>query len=260
MKKLRLHQFLRMTGLFKTNNDIKEAVTEGEVRIDGEIITNPEYQFRPSTHKATWKDKPLSAVLAKSYLLFNKPTGYISTKLTDLDIKLHKKSIFSFIEKTNVVEDAIKKSLFAVGRLDEDTSGLLIITNDGKLGSKIAVPRSNIEKTYAVVLENNISQPAVERIQEGILITLEHNGTYTTYRTKPCKIKNGADQKHLYITVTEGKKREIRRIFESVGHNVVMLERIAIGKILLKELNLRQGEFKAVDKNYILERLGQIER
>ncbi|MBU1703984.1 MAG: pseudouridine synthase [Nanoarchaeota archaeon] len=146
----------------------------------------------------------------------------------------------------------LKNSLFCVGRLDEDTSGLIIITNDGTLGSKITRPESMIEKGYAAVLEKDIKDKDIEKIKKGVTISLEHNKKVTEYKTRPCKIQL-IDKRDVIITVSEGKKREVRRIFEAVGNKVVSLERVSIGSLRLD--GIRTGEFKFVDKEFIEKRI-----
>ncbi len=251
--KLHLHQFLSRTGIFKTKNELIETVKRGEVTIDNEVIVNPMYRFNPAKRSVKYKGIKLEVIDKIVYYLVNKPEGYLSTRLTPLDIKNKKKSVFDLLK----VDENIKRTLFCVGRLDEDTSGLLIITNDGKLGYKIAHPKTNIKKTYYAVLAKPLLPEQANKIEEGVLINLEENGKYFKYKTLPCKIKIISEKanRELLISITEGKKREVRRIFETIGNKVIKLERIAISGLKLKDLNLKQSEYKEVNKAYIQERL-----
>ncbi len=274
MNKPRLHQFLSKTGVFKSKKDLVSAVKNSEIRINDKIITNPNYQFNPNKNKIYYKEKELCAVDKKLYILVNKPVRYLSSRLTEDDKKLNKKSIFSLFDndkdnndnKNNndwLLDDATKKTLFCVGRLDENTSGLIIVTNDGALGSLITRPESNITKTYEAVLEKSIDSAAVNEIEKGVTIKLEENGVVSEYKTKPCRInlleKNSSGKNnmsnHVIIQVTEGKKREVRRIFEAVGNKVKLLKRIGIGKIKLDELEIKEGSYLFVEKDYILGRI-----
>lgn len=244
--KIHLHQFLSRTGIFKKKNDIIEAVKNGFITIGDQIILNPMYRFNPSKKIVKFKGKVLKIVDKKVYYVINKPIGYLSTKLSSLDIHNNKKSVFDLLD----IDERIKQTLFCVGRLDEDTSGLLILTNDGKFGFKIAHPKFNVKKTYYVVLEKPISQEQIKKVSEGVIINIEEDGKYINYKTKPCKIKLISEKK-LFITLTEGKKREVRKIFQSINNKVIRLERISINKLNLKELNLKQGQYKEVSLYFL---------
>lgn len=250
MNKPRLHQFLSKTGIFKSKKDLVFAVKNSEIKINDKIITNPDYQFNPNKNKVYYKEKELQAVDKKVYIIVNKPAGFLSSRLTESDKKLNKKSVFSLFDNDRNLDDATKKTLFCVGRLDEYTSGMIIVTNDGALGSLITRPESNITKTYEAVLEKSIDSAAAKEIEKGITIKLEENGVVSEYKTKPCKVELVSQHK-VIIQVTEGKKREVRRIFEAIGNKVKFLKRIGIGKINLGELGIKEGSYIFVEKEYI---------
>jgi 16S rRNA pseudouridine516 synthase len=250
MAKIYLHQFLSKTGVFSSKKDILSAIANSEISIDGRITTKPMFQFSAGKKKVYYRKKRVEVVYGNSYFIMNKPEGYLSARLTEMDITYGKKSVFDLIK----VDEKIHKSLFAVGRLDENTTGLLIITNDGKLGISIADPDKNIEKTYDIVLKDRISSEDIKKIENGIVIKLEENGVYSDYKTKPCRIKKKSERQ-LEVTVTEGKKREVRRMFEALNNKAIKLCRISIGKIKLSELNIKEGEYKAVNKEFIETRI-----
>ena len=252
--KLHLHQFLRNTGLFRNKQELIEAVESKKIRIDGQIISNPMYRFNPKKRKVFFNNKELELIDENIYILMNKPEGYLSTKLTELDKKLGKKSVFELLENDNNIKENIKHALICVGRLDEDTSGLLILTNDGKLGARITNPKHTIKKAYLVVLEKPITDEQISAIQKGVVIDVEVDGKDTKYRTRESTIKVKSTIE-AEITITEGKKREIRKMFEAVGNNVKTLERVSIGSIHLKNLNVEKGSYISVDKKFIEERL-----
>src|SRR3989338_1266994 len=254
MDKPRLHQFLSKTGVFKSKRELVFAVKNSEIMVNDKIITNLHYQFNPNKNKVCYKEKELQAVGRKVYVIVNKPAGYLSSRLTSNDQKLGKKSIFSLFDKDKNLDEQTRKTLFCAGRLDENTSGLIIITNDGTLGSLITRPESNITKTYGAVLEKPIDSVAAKEIEKGVVIKLEENGVISEYKTKPCKItlldnntannnknndaaaaRNNNVRNKVIIEVIEGKKREVRRIFEAVRNKVKELKRISIGKIRLDE-------------------------
>lgn len=237
--KLRLHQFLSRTGAFSSKNELITAIAKSEITIDGKTITNPMHIF-DAKKRVCWKGTPLKRVTAKTCIAINKPEGYLSSRLTPEDTRLGKKSVFQLIDG---LDEKTEKSLFCAGRLDEDSSGLLIITNDGKLGSKLTAPGSGIEKTYHATLARPITDNELDKLRKGVIIQLEENGKITSYTTKPCRADAMPDRKQLKLILAEGKKREVRRMLESIGNKVVRLERTAIGKLTLQELKLGKGQY-----------------
>ena len=251
MKKVRLHQFLSRTGKFSGKSDLIESVRNREISVGGKVVTDIHFQFDPSKREVVWKGRKLNVIENKVYLMLNKPAGYLSSRLTPNDVVRRKKSVFELIR----MDESIKRTLFCVGRLDEDTSGLLIITNDGELGHKITDPKKEIEKTYDVFLDKIVSEEDIEKLSKGVVIDLEENGVIQKYKTKSCRItrlqndNTRLQNEKVRITITEGKKREVRRMFESIGRKVVDLKRIAIGKLELGEVGL--GKYRLVDKSVV---------
>jgi pseudouridine synthase len=249
--KVRIHQFLSSTGIFKSKGAVFDALKKSEVKIDGRIVTVSNFQLNPNTRVVTWKDKPLTAVAEAIYIILNKPMGYLSTKLTRSDAGLGKRSMFDLFSKN--FSETENNSLFAVGRLDEDTSGLIIVTNDGKLGSRLTQPTHEIAKTYEAEIEEPLAPFDQEQIEKGITIVLEEDGRFEEYTTVPCKIivdKKKPDK--IKITISEGKKREIRRMFEKISNKVMTLKRISIGNLVLGDnIKLKEGELKKVTKEEI---------
>lgn len=248
--KIRLHQFLRETGVFESKQNALNAIINGEITISNKAIKNPNFQFNARKKLVCWKGKPLKQIKKKIYIILNKPEGYLSSRLTKQDIG--KKSVFDIVK--GAADENTEKSLYCIGRLDEDTSGLLIITNDGQLEPKINSPEANIKKTYRAVLQKPISKEDILKIERGITITLEQNGKYSKYTTKPCKIAL-IDSKKLDITISEGKKREVKRIFEAVGNKVIKLQRIRIGDLRLEELKIKKGKYILVNRDFIYQKI-----
>jgi pseudouridine synthase len=174
-----------------------------------------------------------------------------------MDRKLGKKSMFDIIEKDKKLDEKTKKTLFSVGRLDEDTSGLIMITNDGKFCTKMTNPKYDVSKAYHAVLEKPLDKEVIAKIEKGIIIELEENGKITRYKTKGCRIamENSSDKK-LTLVLFEGKKREARRIFQAVGNKVLQLERVAIGNLQLKDAGLKEGEFMHAERKFLEEKIG----
>ena len=177
----------------------------------------------------------------KMYFALNKPQGFICQKSPG------EKSVYDLLESLKLPKPHTS-SLFAVGRLDKDTEGLIVITNDGKLSDRLAKPERNISKKYLAELEKPITPEQISSMESGIEIIVDGK----PYKTKPCAIKS-IDGNKLEITIYEGKKRQIRKMFDSIGNKVVYLKRVSIGGLQLG--NLKPGEIKQLTKEEIIEKL-----
>ena len=238
-KKISLKQFLMKSGKFDKSYDCEKAIRDGKVTIDKKVITNPNYFFNPkSLVKAG--DETVRKV-PKLYFIMNKPSGYVSQKAEN------EKTIYDLISKLSISTEH-KKSLFAVGRLDKDTEGLMIITNDGQLSDMLMQPGSEITKRYFAALEKPVDNESIKLLEKGVIIEIED----LKYKTTRCKIKK-IKENEVYISITEGKKRQIRRMFESVGNNVVYLKRVSIGGLSLGDL--KTGELRKITREEIEEKL-----
>ncbi len=246
-RKLRLHQYLAKTGKFPKKQLAVDAIKAGRVTVDGKVIKSPYYQIKIKSI-VKLDDQALEILEDHIYIVLNKPTGYLSTKLSWKDKKLGKKSMFDLIK---LDDKEIFNSLFAVGRLDEDTSGLIIITNDGKLGFKIASPGSYVEKTYIAGLRDIATNGQIRAIEAGVKIYLDEKLKIDPYMTRKAKVRTLTEKK-IEITVTEGKKREVRRMIGTVGNKAETLERISIGGLKLKLLDLDPGKYKKIGKDKLL--------
>ena len=159
----------------------------------------------------------------KKYILMNKPVGYVTTSKE----QFNRPCVLDIIAEKNRV--------YPVGRLDMDTSGLLILTNDGDITNKITHPKNHICKTYEVITKSNLSLEDMQRLESGVDI-----GGYVTMPAKVQKIK----ENKYKITISEGKNRQVRKMFESVGNKVERLKRISIGKLTLDGIDV--GKYKYV--------------
>ena len=239
-KKISLKQFLMKSGRFEKAYDCIQAIRNGKVSINSKIITNPNYFFNPKNALVRQDNKKIKSV-NKLYFILNKPAGYLSQKSEN------EKTIYDLLGKLNLPKEQMQ-SIFAVGRLDKDTEGLLILTNDGNLSDKTAHPGNEIIKKYYAVLEKTIDINQIRILEKGIEIMVDHE----RYRTKPCKIKI-VGEKEAYISISEGKKRQIRKMFEMIENKVVYLRRVSIGGLQLG--NLKTGEIKEITREEIMEKL-----
>ena len=159
----------------------------------------------------------------KVYILLNKPIGYVTTA----------RDQFSRDTVLDIVK--VKQRIVPVGRLDMYTSGALILTNDGDFVYKVTHPKHEIEKTYNVTIRGNISQEEVEQLKEGV--------TIDDYKTSKAKVRilKREDEKNITrieVIIHEGRNRQVRKMFESIGKNVIALHRSKIGKIEVKDIKI----------------------
>lgn len=239
-KKVSLKQSLMKSGKFDKVYDSVQAIRSGKISINNNIITNPNYFFNPKTSLVKINNEKIKKV-SKLYFLLNKPAGYLSQKSGN------EKTIYDLLKNLNLSAEQTK-SLFAVGRLDRETEGLLVLTNDGKLSDFIMLPKNEITKRYHAILEKNIDIEKIKLLEKGIEIKINHE----TYKTNPCKIKV-VGKKEVYILISEGKKRQIRKMFEAIGKKVAYLKRVSIGGLQLE--NLKVGNFKQLTREEIYDKL-----
>jgi 16S rRNA pseudouridine516 synthase len=240
-KRISLKQFLMRTGRFERSDDCIDAIGSGKVTINGKVVTNPSYFFNLEKSLIEFNNEKLKKV-PKLYFIMNKPQGYLSQKSPK------EKSIYSILEKLSLPKEHIK-SLHAVGRLDKNTEGLIILTNDGELSYSAMHPEGYIMKKYYAVIEKPVDIHKIRILEKGIEITADNE----TYKTRPCKIEI-VGEKEVYISMMEGKKRQIKKMFKAVGNNVVYLKRVSIGVLSIGDLKV--GEIKEISREEVMKKIG----
>jgi len=238
--KIRLHQFLSKCGIFSSKNEIKNAIWDGKITVNGSIVKNISFEFNPEKKKVIYDKKELSLPQNEKYFLLNKPMGFICSRLNSQERKLGKKSIYELFYGR--VSKIVYESLITVGRLDENTTGFLLVTTDGKLAHKITNPKNKIKKAYYIETTKSISLEQIDSIKNGIKIKINDNGKMEEYISRPT-ILTDIEEKSMILTIDEGKKREIRRMFDSVGNEVSKLHRLSTEKMLLNDYKLELGEY-----------------
>ena len=249
--KIRLHQFLSKCGDFSSKRDIKEAIWNGEIQINDSIVKNIKFEFNPNTKIVSYRGKILKLSTINHYFLLNKPSGYICSRLNSQEKELGKKSIFELFE--NRLSKNIYQSLVTVGRLDEDTTGLLLVTTDGKIVEKITNPENHIPKKYFVKTDLEITEEEITAIRKGIAIKIVEEYHTEEYISRPARITL-QDVDTAILTIDEGKKRQIRRMFDALGNYVVSIHRLAIGDLDLENYDVQNGKFKEISKEEILQK------
>ncbi len=206
-------------------------IKAGKVAVDGKIIDKPYYRVLPK--QKVYVDGQIISHKCRVYFIFNKPRGVISTRR---DIFADKKVVDFFPESS--------RGIFPVGRLDKDTSGLIILTNDGDLCYRVTHPSFEIEKEYDAALNSELTSQDIEKAKKGILSEGE---LLKVKRIKIISNRNG--RTFCHVVISEGKKRHLRRIFSNLGYFIVSLKRIRIGGLKLGEL--KSGEYKSLRQKEI---------
>ena len=219
--KIRINRFLASAGIGSRRN-CEDLIREGRVQVNGETISELASFVDTDSDRVAVNGKFVDAVTGRMILVINKPSGVLSTVSDDRG----RKTVIGL-----ALERGYGERLFPVGRLDMDTTGLILLTNDGDLAYRLTHPRYKIEKKYIVTVEGVIEDRAVESIGSGVDL-----GDFVTM---PCTVKvidRSENTSKLEIILKEGKKRQIRRMFAESGHRVLKLRRVALGSLEFTDL------------------------
>ncbi len=217
MKDLRLDKFLTEMGM-GSRSQVKNYISKGRVTVNGEIIKRPEYKLSPEKDIVNLDNERVNYAEYEYYML-NKPAGCVSATEDR-----------RFPTVVSLIEDAARKDLFPVGRLDKDTEGLLLITNDGALSHELLSPKKHVAKTYYARIDGKVTGDDVKAFWEGLDIGEKKI-------TKPAELvilKSDAESE-IEVTITEGKYHQIKRMFEKTGKKVIYLKRLSMGSLKLDE-------------------------
>lgn len=221
---MRLQKYLARSGVASRRNSEK-IILEGRVSVNGNVVSELGTSVDETTDEVTVDDKVVKPIDKKVVLLLNKPTGYI-TAMSDPQGRPIVKDLID-IEKY--------PGLFPVGRLDFDTSGLLLFTNDGELGAALMHPSSEVRKAYVAKVRGEISSHDLDRLRAGVDI-----GDFVTSPAACTLISRSSKCSVVEVTIHEGKNRQVRRMFEAVCHPVLELQRIKYANLTLGGVALGQ--------------------
>lgn len=231
---VRLNKYLADHGV-ASRRGCDALIEEGKVSVDGEPVVELGIKIDPTVQEVEVGGRVLRAEgNARQYYLLNKPQGVVCTNERR---ETRPRAI-------DLVTDRDKGRIYTVGRLDEDSTGLIILTNDGEFAQRIAHPRYGVPKSYKVKLEGKITDAAVQKVREGVHLSEGRTGgaRILIQRRTP-------KYSHLSVTLREGMNREIRRAFARVGFKVVALERTDIGP--LNNRGLRVGRWRALSREEV---------
>ncbi len=223
----RLQKILARAGVCSRRR-AEKYIAAGRVAVDGRVVTRPGTKVDPDRVTITVDNRPVARE-EKIYILLNKPTGYVTT----LDDPQGRPIV------TDLLPD-IHHRVFPVGRLDLDSEGALLLTNDGALGNRILHPRFQVNKTYEATVRGTPKKSSLQRLEQGIM--LEGRKTW------PAELRVLRRRKAtttIEVIIHEGRKRQVRKMFQAVGHPVLRLKRTAYGGLQLG--SLEPGKFRFLD-------------
>ncbi len=212
---------------YGSRKEVKQLLKSGAVKVDDVVVKDPKQHVDTNKQSVTLNGEVIE-YKEFIYLMMNKPQGVLSATEDSVG-----ETVIDLLE----LEDQVYEP-FPVGRLDKDTEGLLLITNDGQLAHRLLSPKKHVPKTYFAVIDREVTEEDIKAFAEGV--TLDDG-----YETKPgeLKILKSGIRSDIELTITEGKFHQVKRMFEAVGKKVVYLKRISMGPLPLDE-TLELGEYR----------------
>jgi len=230
----RLQKYMASCGV-ASRRKCEEIILSGKVKVNGIVIKELGTKVNSTCDKVEYNDKVILPEENKVYIMLNKPEGYI----TSVKDEKGRETVLDIVK--------VKERIYPIGRLDYDSSGLLILTNDGEIYNKIIHPRVEIDKKYIAVVEGQFTEEELNEFEKGIDID--------GYITAPAKIKiikYDYRESTVELIIHEGKNRQIRKMCSAVNHEVITLKRVSLGNLQLG--HLKKGEYRDLtneELNYI---------
>lgn len=221
---MRINKYIALSGLC-SRRKADELVLNGNVKVNGAVMKEPGYEVGDDD-RVEVNGRPISEQEKPVYYLLNKPLGIVTTANDERDR----------ITVVDLMTD-VSERIFPVGRLDYNTSGALIMTNDGKLAYRITHPKTEVFKTYRALVSGVISKERIWNLRNGVDI-----GGYITKPAKVNLIRQNKNSAVIEISISEGKNRQVRKMCKAVGNPVQELERISIGDVRLG--HLKEGGYR----------------
>ena len=219
---MRIDKFLANMGV-GTRTEVKQLLKKGNVTVNDKKEKSPKTQINPDTDTVSVNETQIQYI-DKIYLMLNKPQGYLSST-EDNNLQ----TVIDLVEEFRYLE------LFPVGRLDKDTEGLLLITNDGQFNHQLMSPTKHVSKTYEVISEKTITKNDIESFKTGIEL---NEGL-----AKPAQLVEGDEKNKSFVTIYEGRYHQVKRMFHAIDNEVLALKRISIGDLKLDSA-LAPGEYR----------------
>lgn len=222
MKKLRLNKFLSNSGV-ASRRKCDEIIASGKVTVNGKVVTEIGSQINEKKDKVMVEGKAVCLPSSFVYIKLNKPKGYACTASDEKG----RKTIYDLVD--------CEERLFSIGRLDYNTEGLIILTNDGDFANKVSHPRYDVEKEYRVTIEGKIKESELAVLRKGVVVDGQ--------KMPPAKVKLLSQDENvskISVVINEGQNRQVRRMFEAIGREIKLLKRVRIGSVRLGGLSRGQ--------------------
>ena len=228
---MRLDKFLCEIGV-GTRSEVKSHLKKGQVTVNGEVIKKPETKIDENKDTICFLGQSLTYE-AVQYFLLNKPAGCVTATRDNLS-----ETVMSFLPENR------RDDLFPVGRLDKDTEGLLLITNDGQLAHELLSPKKHVDKTYFAEIDGKVEEKHIQQFLEGVDIGDDD-------LTMPAKLNilKSDEISEIELTIQEGRFHQVKRMFEAIGTKVTHLKRISMGPLVLGDL--QPGEVRVLEEEEI---------
>lgn len=228
---MRINKYIASAGI-ASRRKADELITSGNVKVNGAVMREPGYDVKDGD-KVSVNGRLIEKRQKAVYVLVNKPMGMVTTASDDKE----RATVMDLVRD-------IDERLFPVGRLDYNTTGALIMTNDGDLAYRVTHPKHELDKTYRALVKGVLSEERARKLRSGVDI-----GGYVTGRAKVRIIKGSTNSTLVEISIHEGKNRQVRKMLAAVGNPVQELERVAIGEIRLG--HLKQGHYRKLTREEI---------
>jgi len=236
---MRINKFLAECGL-GSRRASEQLVLDGRVAVNGKAVTGLAFDVNPDADRVTLDGKKVQTIHKHLYIALHKPKGCVTTTSDERG----RKTVLDYLP-----EKYKDKRVFPVGRLDFETEGLVLLTTDGDTANRVMHPRHELAKTYLAKIEGEITEELLETLRNGVELDGE--------KTKKCKVRRQPSEEgetRIEVVISEGRNRQVRRMFETIGKPVVFLKRTAVGDIRLGGLGrgesreLRPGEIEYLKK------------
>ncbi|MDU2162619.1 pseudouridine synthase [Intestinibacter bartlettii] len=237
---MRINKYIALCGV-ASRRKAEELILAGRVTVNDEVMTELSYKVDEENDIVKVDDKLIKEDNKLVYILLNKPEGYITTVKDQFD----RPSVLDLVSD-------IKERVYPIGRLDYETSGLLLLTNDGDLTYKLTHPKHEVDKTYVARVKGKLTKEEIERFKTGLKIE--------DYTTAPAKLKvikydEQRDSSLLEIKIHEGKNRQVRKMCKAINHPVLRLRRSAMGKIKIGDCEIGKYRYLTEDEIKYLKNL-----
>lgn len=226
---IRLDKYLADMGI-GTRSEVKKYVKQGKISVDGQVVKSADIKIDIETQSVMYQGQ-LVGYEEFEYYMLHKPAGVVSATTDAKD-----KTVI------DLITDKKRKDLFPVGRLDKDTEGLLLITNDGDMAHRLLAPKKHVDKVYYAKIDGRVTEEDVIAFREGVSI-----GQGEVAKPAKLEILKADEISEIYVTIQEGKFHQVKRMFHTIGKEVLYLKRLSMGSLVLDE-SLPLGAYRKLTR------------